>query len=607
MHHAGFFHAAFVYLAAAVLSVPLAKRLGLGSVLGYLLAGVAIGPFCLKLLGSDTGEVMGFAEFGVVMMLFLVGLELEPRLLWRMRAPIFGLGGLQVVLTAAVLGGGALAMGLTWQAALTVGLTLAMSSTAIVLQSLHERHQMNTPAGRHGFAVLLFQDLAVIPVLALLPLLGTAAAGAHDGGGAGWPTWARGLMALGAVVAVIVGGRFLVQPVLRWIARSELRELFTAASLLLVIGIALLMQAVGLSPALGAFLAGVVLAESEYRHELEGDLEPFKGLLLGLFFISVGSAMDLGALAAHPVRIAALTLGLVAVKVAVLFGLGRAFRMAAQPRATFALALAQGGEFGFVLVAMALQGSILTGDEARTVQLVIALSMALTPLLFLLDEKVLRPRLASAPAAAAREPDAIDERNPVLIIGYGRFGHVVGRLMESMGVRCTVLDSDSDQVDLLRRIGLRVHYGDASRLELLHAAGAAQAKLAVITLASAEKTLAIVDALRRHFPHLRLMVRARGRLEAYEFIEAGLDDVYRETLDASLRLAVDALRHVGVPARSAVLAAQRFRRHDEEAVRRMAAVRHDRTAFLSEARRSVQALEEVLRDDARLDADDGEW
>lgn len=606
MHHEKFFYAALVYLAAAVISVPLAKRMGLGSVPGYLLAGMAIGPFGMGLLGEDTAEVMGFAEFGVVMMLFLVGLELEPKLLWRLRGPIFGLGGMQVVVTTVLVGGVAMMMGLSWQGGVAAGLTLAMSSTAIVLQTLGEKGEMNGVAGRQAFAVLLFQDLAVIPVLALLPLLGEPGVEAGSGMLAGLPVWVRGVMGLGAVAAVVAGGRFLVQPVLRWIAQSELRELFTAASLLLVIGIALLMHAVGLSPALGAFLAGVVLAESEYRHELEADLAPFKGLLLGLFFISVGSAMDLGALAARPWVIAGITVGLMALKAGVLWVIGGRFGMATADRSTFALSLAQGGEFGFVLVTMALSGKILGEEDGEVLQLGIALSMALTPLLFLFDERVVRPRVSGKEETEGREADVIDEKHAVLVIGYGRFGHIVGRVMETVGIPCTVLDSDSEQVELLRKIGFKVYYGDATRLELLHAAGAGQAKLAVVTLASVEKSLEIVRLLQRHFPQLRILVRVRGRLEAYELLDAGVEDVFRETLDASLEMAVAGMRHLGVPGHTAVRAVRQFRRHDEGALRRMAAVRHDRAAYLSEARQSVRVLEEVLRSDAvREERDDG--
>jgi len=597
----GFFFQAFVYLAAAVVSVPLAKRAGLGSVLGYLIAGVVIGPFAMGLVGEEGSDVMHFAEFGVVMMLFLVGLELEPDRLWRLRGALLGLGGLQVTGTAALALLAALATGLTWQQGLAVGLTLAMSSTAIVLQTLDERGLMKTPAGESAFAVLLFQDLAVIPILAVFPLLAPhgAAVTAHEAAGHattwvdGLPAWAQTLAVLAAVAAVVVSGRFLVRPAFRAIARTRLREIFTAAALLLVIAIALLMTKVGLSPALGTFLAGVVLATSEYRHELVGDIEPFKGLLLGLFFISVGASIDFHLLAARPGLVVALVAGVMVAKAAVLLGLGTLFRLGPDQNLLTAAALCQVGEFAFVLFAQAAQAGVLPAQLTATLIAVVALSMALTPLALLLVDRALLPRLAVA-HAPARAPDTVDEHHPVIIAGFGRFGHIVGRLLKANGVGTTVLDVDADRVELLRKMGLKVFYGDASRHELLHAAGADKARLLVLALDSPERTLELVATARKHFPQLVILARAEDRTDASELMAAGVQHVYRDTLDTSLRMGVDALRLLGHRGYHAHRAARTFRRHDEESVRQIGAVRGDRAAYINLARERIADLERIL-------------
>jgi monovalent cation:proton antiporter-2 (CPA2) family protein len=611
MHGGDFFFQAFVYLAAAVVSVPLAKRLGLGSVLGYLIAGVAIGPFALGLVGEEGQDVMQFAEFGVVMMLFLVGLELQPRLVWRLRGPILGLGGLQLSATAAAVTLLAALLGFDWRIGVAAGLILAMSSTAIVLQTLQEKGLMRTEAGQNAFSVLLFQDLAVIPILALLPLLAAGAASGHgDGGGhgatawiSGLPGWGRGLAVMGAVLAIVGGGRFLMRPVFRFIAQVRLREVFTAAALLIVIGIALLMTQVGLSPALGTFLAGVVLADSEYRHELEGDIEPFKGLLLGLFFIAVGASIDFQLIAAEPLRITALVLGLVILKAAVLFVLGRAFRMGLDQNLLLAFALAQGGEFAFVLFAFAVQNGVLPADVTASLVAVVALSMAFTPLLMLVNERLVQPRFGTR-EAEERPADAIDEHHPVIIAGFGRFGNTVGRLLRANGVGTTVLDFDSDRVELLRRLGLKVFYGDATRLDLLRAAGAADARLLILALDEAEEMRKLVETVRRHFPHLTVLARAFDRPDAFDLIEAGVTHVYRDTLDTALRVGVDALRLLGHRAHQATRAAAKFRRHDEAALRELLATRHDRVGFVTLARQRIRDLERAIQAD--LAEEDGE-
>ena len=604
----GFFYQALIYLTAAVVSVPVAKRLGLGSVLGYLLAGVAIGPFALGLVGEEGQDVLHFAEFGVVLMLFLIGLELEPDRVWRMRAPILGLGGLQVGVTTTVLAGCGLAAGLEWRTAVAVGLTLALSSTAIVLQTLAEKGLLRTGGGQSSFAVLLFQDIAVIPILAVLPLLAPTGATVHDGDGhgetwvAGLPGWAETLVVLAAVLVIVLAGRYLLQPAFRFIARTGLRELFTAAALLLVIATATLMTKVGVSPALGTFLAGVVLARSEYRHELESDIEPFKGLLLGLFFISVGAAIDFGLITTRPGLILALMAGLIVLKLVVLLVLGRVFKMSLDQNLLFAFSLAQGGEFAFVLLSFATRYGVVEESLAATLIAAVALTMAATPVLMTLNERLLQPRFGTL-EREERPADEIDEENPVIIAGFGSFGAVVGRLLRANGVGTTVLDVDSDRVDLLRKLGLKVFYGDASRYDLLRAAGAEQAKLLVVALDSAEKCAELVATARRHFPHLTLLTRAKNRGEAYELIDSGQEYVFRDKLDSALRTGVEALRLLGFRGYTAHRAAQTFRRHDEAALRELAAMHHDQERYINMARQRIEDLEELLLSDLE-DADD---
>ena len=614
MHAEGFFAQAFVYLAAAVIAVPIARRLGLGSVLGYLIAGMVIGPFAFGLIGEEGQDVMHFAEFGVVMMLFLIGLELRPALLWQMRKPILGLGGLQVGVTTLLLAGIGIVAGLAWQTALAVGMTLALSSTAIVLQTLNEKNLMGTDGGQGAFAVLLFQDISVIPMLALMPLLalggatGGGAGAGHDAGEAGYaeaagshstswveglPAWEQTLIVLLAVAAIIVAGRYLLRPVFRVIAGTRLRELFTATALLLIIGIALLMSRVGLSPALGTFLAGVVLANSEYRHELESEIDPFKGLLLAVFFISVGASIDFDLIASSPLLILGLVAGLIAIKFVVLMVLGRAFGMGLDQNFLFAFSLAQGGEFAFVLFSFASQNGVVPADVTSPLIAAVAVSMALTPVLMLVNERLIQPRTGTR-ESVEREPDAMHEEGEVIIAGFGRFGSIVGRLLRANGIQPTVLEFDSDRVEVLRKLGLQVFYGDASRHDLLEAAGAAKARLLVIATEDHDRIVGIVETAQKHFPNLTILARAAGRPEAYELRDLGVEHVYRETLDTSLRTGIDALRLLGRRGHQAHRAARTFRRHDEESVRELGAMRHDRKAYFSAARERIHSLEELL-------------
>ena len=592
MESSGFLFQAFIYLGAAVVSVPIAKRLGLGSVLGYLVAGVLIGPHVFRFIGDARGDVMSVAEFGVVMMLFLVGLELRPNLLWRLRGPIFGSGTLQVVLTSAVCAVPALCFHLAIGPAIAVGLILSDSSTAIAVQSLGEKGWLNTKGGQTSVAVLLFQDLAVIPILAVLPFLATthptSTVATHAA------TWFQPLLVLATVSAIVVGGRFLIGPAFHFLALTRLHEVFTAAALLLVVGIALAMQLIGLSPALGTFLAGVVLAESEYRHELESDIEPFKGLLLGLFFVSVGASIDLSLIQREPLLMAGLVIGLLLVKAAVLYGIGKISRLEHSQNFTFSLALAQGGEFAFVLVAFAVRNQVFAQGIGDRLIAIVALSMVAAPFLFTINEFWIQPRFSSR--LRQRAADQIDETgNPVIIAGVGRFGAVVGRLLNAQGIKTTVLDFDPEQVDLIRKIGIKVFYGDATRHEMLAAAGAAEAKLLVVAIDDVEGSLRLVELAQKHFPNLALLVRAKDREHAYRLIKIGVKDIFRETLESSLELGVKALRVLGFGAYRAHRAAHRFKEYDEETVRILSQYYGtDEKDFLGQVRKRVQTLDELF-------------
>lgn len=595
METEGLLFQAFIYLLAAVATVPIAKQFGLGSVLGYLLAGVIIGPHLLGLVGQGGGGVMHVAEFGVVMMLFLVGLEVRPNLLWRLRGPIVGTGGSQVVLTTLVVAGLALVVGIRIQQALAIGMIFSASSTAIALQTLNEKGLMNSKGGQTSFAVLLFQDIAVIPILAILPFLAVSngAVLTPSGHNTDIAPWQRALLVLGIMVAIIAGGRFLIRPVFRYLAGIRLQEIFTVAALLLVVGTALAMQKVGLSPALGTFLAGVVLAESEYRHELESDIEPFKGLLLGLFFISVGVSIDLPLIKSQPLLIIGLVLSLLVVKFLLLLCIGKFTRLEKSQNYTFAFALAQGGEFAFVLVAFAAQNEVLDQKIGNLLVATVALSMVAAPFLFTLNERLVQPWFSSR--LPEREADEIDERdNPVILAGFGRFGHIVGRILHLRGIKATVLDLDAEQVELVRKLGIKVFYGDASRLELLKAAGAEKAKLIIIAIDDEEKSLLIVETVRKHFPNLKILARAAGRDHAYRLLGVGVEHIFRETLGSSLDLSVAALRMLGFRAYEAQRVALSFRDYDEQTVRELAQYTEDKSQYIAVARERIRTLNDLF-------------
>ncbi|RBI83856.1 potassium transporter [Rhodosalinus halophilus] len=600
---------ASIYLAAAVIAVPIAARLGFGSVLGYLAAGIAIGPV-LGLVGADTEELQHFAEFGVVMMLFLIGLELEPRALWNMRHKLVGLGGLQIGVTMALVTAAAMAMGFAWQTGLALGMIFALSSTAIVLQTLSEKGLIQTGGGRSAFSVLLTQDIAVIPMLALLPLLAVQAAAGHDAaphaegahGGSmslveGLPGWGATLVTLGAVAAIILTGIYATRPVFRFIHAARLREMYTALALLIVVGIAFLMNLVGLSPALGAFLAGVVLATSEFRHELESDIEPFKGLLLGLFFITVGAGINFDVLFGAPVLILGLTLGLIALKGAVLFVLGKLFGLKGRDQWLFTLGLAQAGEFGFVLTSFSVQTNVVSAELSQTILLVVALSMLVTPLLFLLYD-ALAKRIGTT--AEAPPADEIDETGPVIIAGIGRFGQIVNRLVQSTGYRTIVLDHNMQTIQLMRRFGFKGFFGDPTRPELLHAAGLKDARVLVVALDDPDAAVRLVAYARRERPDLHIIARARDRTHVYRLFRAGANDIVREMFDSSLRAGRYVLENIGLTDFESAEAERAFKQHDRKAVRELAQLWDperpiaENEAYLARARELERDLETQL-------------
>jgi CPA2 family monovalent cation:H+ antiporter-2 len=598
-----FLHDALIYLAAAVVFVPIAKKLGMGSVLGYLLGGIIIGPFFLGFIGHEGKDIMRFAEFGVVMMLFLIGLELEPSNFWRMRNLILGTGSLQLCTTTILIFAVFLFIGFSWQAALACGLALAMSSTAIAMQTLREKGLTRTESGESSFAVLLFQDIAVIPVLALLPLLAFSAVHTPATGNAtllsGQPGWAQTLTLLGAVGLVILSGRFIIVPFLRFIARIHLRELFTAAALLIVIGTASIMMLVGLSPALGTFLAGVVLANSEFRHELESDIEPFKGILLGLFFISVGASINFSMIVNNPATIVALVCGIIVIKASVLFLTGKISRLSFDQNLLFTLGLAQVGEFAFVLFSFISQLNILSTQWTDMMMGVTAISMTVTPLLLLANERLIVPHVGTK-EKEEKEADDIDVYNPVIIAGFGHFGSTLGRFLRANGISATILDNDSDRVDLLRKMGFKVFYGDATRIDILKSAGADEAMILIAAIDSPETNYDLVEKTKKLFPHLTIMVRARSRLDAYELIDVGVKDIYRESLDTSVRLGIDVLIKLGIRKYSATRAGQNFIKYDEAAMYKLARHRHDQDKYIFNTREQIQLQEQLLTNDREV-------
>ncbi|MET0012447.1 MAG: glutathione-regulated potassium-efflux system protein KefC [Sedimenticola sp.] len=548
---------AVTYMGAAVVAVPLAKRLGLGSVLGYLIAGIIIGPWGLGMI-DNVEDILHFAEFGVVLLLFLIGLELNPKRLWAMRRPILGMGGMQVGLTILALFAIGRLAGLTTESALIIAMGLSLSSTAIALQTLTEKNLLTTHSGNSAFSVLLFQDIAVIPMLAMIPFLGGTVTDQGD-------PLTGALKVIAAIAGIVVLGHYLTRPIFRYIAKTGLREIFTAFTLLLVIGIALLMQLVELSMALGTFLAGVLLAESEYRHELEVEIEPFKGLLLGLFFISVGMSIDFGVLFSKPLLILAMVTLLVLVKLAVLWLIASRCKdpIPISQRPLFAFLLCQGGEFAFVIFSAARGAGALEDRLADPLFVIVALSMITTPLLMIIYERYIAPRYVEM--GEERQPDRVEEDgNPVIIAGFGRFGRIVGRLLHASRIPTTILDHDPDHIERVREFGYKVYYGDATRSGVLHAAGADKAKLLVLALDDPEAGLQVVDLVQKQFPNLKILARASDISHGFALKDRGVEIFQREILESALLLGEEALKELGYGAYQAKQAAHAFRDHDEE-------------------------------------------
>jgi CPA2 family monovalent cation:H+ antiporter-2 len=605
---------AFIFLCAGVLAVPVASRFGLGSVLGYLIAGILISPL-LALFNVDVIAIQHFAEFGVVMMLFLVGLELEPKLLWEMRQKLIGLGGIQVSLTAAIITGVVMYVGQPWPVALAIGMVLSLSSTAIILQTLDERNLMNSDGGKASFSVLLFQDIIVIPMIAIIPLLAlpdladqfvqaslpaTDQPDKHDHGLSlveGLSNWQRALVTFGAIAFVIVGGSSLVGPLLRFIAIARLRELFTAAALMVVIAIALLMSLVGISPALGTFLAGVVLANSEFKHELESNINPFKGLLLGLFFMTVGAGINFALLIQEPILIAAITLSLMALKALIVYGIASLFRMEGSNRWLFSLGLAQAGEFGFVLLSLAVASKVIPTPIADKLLLVVALSMLLTPLLYILYD-----RLIAAIYAEGQTPEAdhIDETGDIIIAGHGEFGGIVNRMLRNLGYNTTVVDFSSANLQKLRAFGLKVYFGDASRPDLLHAAGIEKAKMLIIAIDGREQITELARHVLSNYPKVHIVARAVDRTHVYDLWALGCRDIIRDTYDSSIRAGRSALEALGNSPRKADRLASKFEEMDRQAMIDLAHLHdinipmHENAAYVAKATEILKQHEQEL-------------
>jgi glutathione-regulated potassium-efflux system ancillary protein KefC len=595
MEHGSWLTGTLVYLAAAVIAVPLAKFLGLGSIIGYLAAGILIGPWGLEFV-TNPQDMLHFSEFGVVLMLFLVGLELEPKRLWSLRKPIFGWGSLQLFGSAALMLGVAVLCGIDWRIALVASLGLAMSSTAIGLGVLGERGLMNTTSGQGVLSVALLQDVAAIPILALLPLLAMQHAATE---GSAWISAAK---AIGVIAIIVFGGRLLIRPALRWIARSATPEIFTAASLLLVVATAALMQTVGLSMALGAFLAGVLLAESEYRRELETDIEPFKGLLLGLFFIAVGMSIDFAIVMAQPLLIAGIVFGFLLVKSFVLWGMGRAMPLPKPERPVFIILLAQGGEFGFVVFQTATGAGVIDAQVSSLLVAAVAISMLVTPLLLVAADKWLIPLLAGQAKKKSNVEELHDPQNQAVIIaGFGRYGQVVGRMLYANGIKPTVLDVDAEQIEAMRRFGWPVFYGDATRLDMMRTAGAATAKVLVLAIDDVDQSIEVAKMVRENFPDLTIVARARNVRHYFELHDLGVTLIERETLDSALMSARSVLEELGWERHQARTLALRFRRHNVAQLEQMGPHRKDEAKLIAVAKQGRQQLEELFaqeRDEA---------
>lgn len=597
-----FLFQAIIYLSAAVFCVPIAKKLGMSSILGYLFAGIIIGPFVLGFIGQESKDIMHFAEFGVVMMLFLVGLELEKDKFWKMRKIILGMGSLQLVGTTLVIFFGCLLfMDWNWKTTLAISLALALFSSVIVLQTLKEKGLTNTPIGRSSFAALIFQDMAAIPILALLPLLATdfpeTVPDKYQSLISDFPGWSQALIIIGTILIIYFSGRFLFVSLFQIIAKTRLQELFTASALLLIVSISCLMHLIGLSPALGTFLAGVVLANSEFRHELEGDIVPFKGLLLGLFFIGVGASINFKLVMDHALFIFVFGAILTLAKFSVSFLIGWFYKKNTDQNLLFALGLSQAGEFGFVIMSFCMQLLIIPNVLANQMMAVIAMSMVSTPFLQLIYERFIYPITRSKEIEIQKESDIIDEQNPVIIAGFGHFGSTVGRLLRANNVKSTILDSNPEQIDSLRKMGFKAYYGDATRLELLEAAGCANAKLFIAAIDNPKVNLQVIEILRVHYPNLKILTRARNRIDAYELIDHKVDHIYRETLYSAVNMGIDILVELGHRKYTATRHGQQFIKNDEITTHKLAKKRYDKMAYMAIIQKEIKLQEQLLKSD----------
>ncbi len=585
-------HDATIYLAAATVAVVLSRKLGFGAVLGYLFAGILVGPWCLRLI-TDVDNILHFAEIGVVFLLFIIGLELQPSRLWVLRRSVFGLGALQVLVTGAVLAGIARWFSLDWAPAILVGFGLSLSSTAFVLQMLAERKELTSPHGRAAFGVLLFQDLAVIPLIALVPLLASGSSSMESA-----LQFGEISKALVILVGFVIGGHYLLLPVLRLVASAQIREIFTAATLLVVLGAAVLMESLGLPMGLGAFLAGMLVADSEYRHQMDTDIAPFKGLLLGLFFIAVGMSANLGLLVDEPGVILTIALGLMVLKAAILIPLARAFRLEGRTALTLSVVLAQGGEFAFVLFHLASAENLLSELMTSRLILAVTLSMAVTPVLYLVNARLSKPAL---PKQDGRPYDEVDDRHhQVIIAGFGRFGQVIGRILAMRKIPFTALEVSPDQVDFVRRYGNKVYYGDAGRLDLLRSAHVNKAKVFVLAVDDVEVSIRIAETVKQHFPGLHLAARAHNRQHALRLMDVGANYIIRDTLLSSIFLAGEVLEDIGLSSEEAKTATSFFLKHDVETLEKQYAFHQDEDALIQSARDASEELRELFNSDADI-------
>ena len=597
--------AAIVFLTGAIICVPIAKKFGLSSVLGYLLAGILIGPYLLGFVGDEGQDILHFAEFGVVMMLFLIGLEIEPKSFWQMRKTIIGMGGAQVLGTMIVSFLLFTTIGFDWKVSLIISMAVSLSSTAITLQTIKENGLMNTTYGASSFSILLFQDIIVILMLAVIPLLTDSekAAIADDHSDhiyllENLPLGFQALAIFLSVVTVVLAGRYFFVPMLRLVAKTRLRELLSASALLIVIALAYLMELVGLSPALGAFLGGVVLATSEFKHELESNLEPFKGLLLGLFFMAVGASINFIVIGDNPLMISGLVVAVIVLKALILFLVAAIFKLKADQRLLLTIGLAQIGEFAFVLLSFAYQLNILDRVELDMMLVVTALTMTLTPILGIINERLILPRVGTK-KAETRQVDHIAKTHKVILVGFGHFGSTVGRFLRSYGIEATILDNDSNRVDLLRKMGFEVYYGDATRMDLLESAGIAEAKILISAIDNSDNVIHLTKMVKEKYPNVKLMLRAKNRYDAYDLLNMGVEDVYRESLETSVKMAGDALNHLGFRKYTIYRQAQKFIQYDEEGLRRMADKPKTKEEYIFKAKEEIKQQEKQLEEDLK--------